>query len=78
MLRNYSPCESRRIAECLEIKIVSAVNQICRLLRQKKRNRTENLLWPATGIPRNKCIRNRDEAAEDQNCSVFDLAYVVL
>ena len=34
---NYSPCESRRIAECLEIKIVSAVNQICRFASTKKK-----------------------------------------
>ena len=37
MLENYSPCQNRSIAECLEIKIVSAVNQICRFASTMKK-----------------------------------------
>ena len=43
---------TRLIAKCLEMKIVSAVNQICCSASTIKRNMTENLPWPATGIPR--------------------------
>ena len=39
---------ARLIAECLEIKIVSAVNQICRFASTMKK---------ATGIPRNKTLQ---------------------
>ena len=47
MLGNDSPCESRRIAECLEIKIVSAVNQICRFASTKKKKKAYRKLTVA-------------------------------
>ena len=41
ILGNYSPCQNRAITECLEIKIASAVNQICRFaLTKSSRNLT--------------------------------------
>ena len=50
ILRNYTVLATL-IAECLEIKLISAVNQICRFAATIL---SENLPWPATGIPRNK------------------------